>query len=244
MRTQAIRALPRSLSLRVPTSSLSLPPTTPTYCSTFRPLVPKSSIPGATPPLRPPMRLGFSRWGWAMGRLNGTPFAEVRTHYSVSPISGIIDDTAYGQYSIPAFTLDIGASLSPFCPDLDSIWAAQLAALTYAAKTLTSPPRLPLHDPSAPLPTPCCYTSRSRQCTGHRIISANYGTVAGAVYYVDDLDADGSGVPLTGNFGGPTANVSVIPDTTSLSNGRHLFLAQGTATTAAIGVSSHLPSSR
>ncbi|HST05678.1 MAG TPA: M14 family zinc carboxypeptidase, partial [Chloroflexia bacterium] len=44
-----------------------------------------------TPPADAPALFAL---GWAIARLNGTPFANVQTHNALAPISGIIDDTA------------------------------------------------------------------------------------------------------------------------------------------------------
>src|SRR5438874_10237947 len=85
-------------------------------------------------PAPPPDASGLFALGWAFGRLNGTPPSQVRTENSHIPISGIIDDTAYGQYAIPAFTFTIGTTQSPLRTDLDPIWNAQLPAFIYAAK--------------------------------------------------------------------------------------------------------------
>jgi hypothetical protein len=71
---------------------------------------------------------GLFALGWAFGRRNGTPAMEVRTHNAHQPISGNIDDTAYGLLGIPAYTFNIGATQSPLCTSLDPLWDAQRPA--------------------------------------------------------------------------------------------------------------------
>ena len=86
-------------------------------------------------PVPPPDAPGLYALGSAFGRLNGTPPSQVRTENSHLPISGIIDDTAYALYGIPAYTLNIGTTQSPLCTDLDPIWNAQRPAFIFAAKS-------------------------------------------------------------------------------------------------------------
>jgi carboxypeptidase T len=68
-------------------------------------------------PTPPPDAPGLFALGWNFGRLNGTPPSEVRTENSHLPISGIIDDTAYGM-GMPANTFNVGSTQNPRCTDL------------------------------------------------------------------------------------------------------------------------------
>jgi|GEM_PF-6899428 len=177
----------------------------------------------------PPDAAGLDALGWNLGRLNGTQRGSVRTHNANALITGILDDTAYGQYGIPAYTFNIGTSVSPTCSTLDTIWAAQRPALLYASKAVGLSPASTLSRAFGPNTDQLAVTPAlepgSVQITG--VISANYGTVAGAIYMIDEPGPDGSGTPMSGNFGGGTANVSAQLDTSGLPNGRHLLLVQG-----------------
>ena len=170
---------------------------------------------------------GLYALGWAMGRRNGTPAVEVRTHHSVLPISGTIDDTAYSM-GVPAYTLNIGPGLSPTCSEVDVLWSAQRPAFLYALKAagLSAPTTLSrAFGPDVTSVSMSQPAQDSVQVSG--VLSANYGTVAGAVYYLDEPGADGSGTPMQGTFGGGTAVVSATVDTASLPDGRHLVMLQG-----------------
>lgn len=176
-----------------------------------------------------------------MGRRNGTASTEVRTHNSAAPISGIIDDTAYGQYGIPAYTLNIGPSLSPTCPELYPLWNSQRPALRYALKAAGLAPAATLSRPFGPDVTSLSVDPLAPGTAQvSAVLSASYGTVAGAVYYVDDPGLDGSGTNMQGNFGGGTAVVSATIDTSSLTNGSHLMLVQGASNASRWGVLSSL----
>jgi carboxypeptidase T len=187
-------------------------------------------------PTPPADASGLYALGWAMARRNGTPSSEVRTHNSYLPISGTIDDTAYSM-GIPGMTLNIGPNLSPTCSELDLLWPAQRPAFLHALKAagLTAPTTLSrsfgpdITGLSVSHPAP-----DSVQVSG--VLSSNYGTVAGAVYYLDDPGTDGSGTPIPGDFGGGTAVVSATVDTASLPTGRHLLLLQGVNNSGQWGV--------
>lgn len=180
---------------------------------------------------------GLYALGWALGRRNGTPSASVRTHNANMPISGIIDDTAYGQFGIPAYTLNIGSTMAPTCQVLEGVWAAQRPSLLYGLKVAGISRDTTLSrsfGPDVTNVTVSQLTPGSAEVTG--VLSSNYGTVAGAVYYVDTPGADGSGMPMLGNFGGVSAVVSATLDTSVLANGRHLVLVQGKTNAGQWGV--------
>lgn len=172
---------------------------------------------------------GLDALGWKLGRLNSTPRASVHTHNASGLISGILDDTIYGQYGVPAYTFNIGASVSPVCATLDTIWSVQRPALLYATEATGLTAGATLSHAFGPdtsqLTVTAGLATSSIQLTG--VISANYGTVAGAVYMIDEPGSDGSGTSMSGNYGGGTANVSASVDTSGLSNSRHLLLVQG-----------------
>ncbi|HKP52889.1 MAG TPA: M14 family zinc carboxypeptidase [Chloroflexia bacterium] len=172
---------------------------------------------------------GLDALGWNLGRLNGTSRQSVRSHNADNPVSGILDDTVYGVYGVPAYTFNIGASLSPQCADLDLMWEAQRAAFLYATKAVGSSMSATLAHAFGPTPRDLAISSgispESIQVTG--VLSANYGVVMGAVYSVDEVQGDGAGTAMSGNFGGGTANVSANVDTSDLTNGRHLLFVQG-----------------
>jgi hypothetical protein len=176
----------------------------------------------------PPNAAGLHALGWQFARLNATPPQSVRTHNAEALISGILDDTVYGVYGAPAFTFNIGTVTSPGCVALDQIWRGQLPALMYAAKVAGPSPAVTLSRSFGPAVldlTATTETSTTIRLTG--VLSANYGTIANAVYRIDSPGADGSGTPMSGNYGGRTANVSALIDTGNLPPGRHIALVQG-----------------
>ncbi|MBF6614694.1 MAG: S-layer homology domain-containing protein [Chloroflexi bacterium] len=188
---------------------------------------------------------GFDALGWKLGRLNGTPRSSVSSEYSYlaareQAISGDLTDAAYGLYGAPSLSLSIGATLNPDCGNLNSLWEAQRPALLYATKAVGATTSNTLSHAFGPDVSSLAAVSSqgSLQVTG--VLSANYGTVAGAVYAIDAPGDDGSGTPMSGDFGGGTANVSANVDTSGLANGRHLLLAQGVNSTGQWGVFSSL----
>jgi hypothetical protein len=176
-----------------------------------------------------PDAAGLDALGWNLGRLNGTPRQSVRSHNANTPVSGILDDTAYGVHGVPAYTLNIGASLSPQCADLGPMWEAQRPAFLYVTKAVGSNMSMTLSHAFGPTPRDIAIlpaiSPESIQVTG--VLSANYGVVMGAVYSIDEPQGDGAGTAMSGNFGGGTANVSATVDTSDLTNGRHLLFVQG-----------------
>jgi len=172
---------------------------------------------------------GLDALGWNLGRLNGTPRQSVRSHNANTPVSGILDDTVYGVYGVPAYTFNIGASLSPICADLGPMWEAQRPAFLYATKAVGSNMSMTLSHAFGPTPRDLsispAISPESIQVTG--VLSANYGVVMGAVYSIDEPQGDGAGTAMSGNFGGGIANVSATVDTSDLTNGRHLLFVQG-----------------
>ncbi len=179
-------------------------------------------------PTPPSDAQGLFALGWAFGRLNGTPASAVRTENSHSPVSGIIDDDAYGQYGIPAYTWNIGSMLSPLCSDLDPLWNAQRPAFVYAAKAagLTLPTTLA--HAYGPSPTGLTVTPDGTSAiTLTAVLSSNIGLVAGAVYTIDNPAADGSGISISGSYGSGTVTVTASVDISALPAGRHIILAQG-----------------
>ena len=179
-------------------------------------------------PTPPPDAEGLFALGWAFGRLNGTPASEVRTENSRFPISGIIEDTAYGQYGIPAYTWNIGATLSPACTDLDPLWSSQRPAFVYAAKaaSLTLPATL-AHAYGPDVASVAAIPAGTSAITLTAVLSSNIGTLAGAVYNIDDPGSDGSGTSIPGSYGGGMATVTTTVDVSGLPLGRHLILVQG-----------------
>jgi carboxypeptidase T len=186
----------------------------------------------------PPDAAGLDALGWNLGRLNGTPRPAVRTHNASSLISGILDDTLYGQYGVPAYTFNIGSSFAPSCATLDQIWQAQRPAFMYAAKAVGPAMHATLSRPFGPTPRDITISPGlspvSIEVTG--VLSSNYGLISAAVYAIDEPGEDGSGIPMSGNFGGGVANVSANIDTSALTNGRHLLLVQGRNDTGSWGV--------
>ncbi len=172
---------------------------------------------------------GLDAFAWGLARLNGTPRSAVSQHNTGTAISGILDDTIYGLFNVPAFTLNIGDMRAPVCASLDTIWEAQRPALIYAAKAVAITTTTTLSRSFGPVTHDLAVetgpVSNTLSLTG--VISANYGTIAGAVYSVDAPAVDGSGVEMSGNFGGGIANVNALVDTDNLPDGRHLLLVQG-----------------
>jgi hypothetical protein len=179
-------------------------------------------------PTPPPDAEGLFALGWAFGRLNGTPSSEVRTEHSHFPISGIIDDSAYGLYGVPAYTWNIGMTTSPICADLDPLWSAQRPALIYAAKAASLSLPSTLGHAYGPDVTAIAATPAGTSAiTLTAVLSSNIGTLAGAVYVIDDPGSDGSGTPIPGSYGGGMATITTTVDTSGLPVGRHLVLMQG-----------------
>lgn len=171
---------------------------------------------------------GLYALGWAIARRNGTPSSSVRTHNANNPISGILDDTAYGQYGIPAFTLNLGTASNLTCTELNPLWAAQQPALLYALKSAGLSKSSTLSHPFGPDVTSLATTPlEPTTIQAAAVLSSNYGTITDAVYSIDTLGPDGSGTPMQGTFGGGTANASANINTTDLANGRHTLFVQG-----------------
>jgi hypothetical protein len=188
-------------------------------------------------PVLPPDAEGLAAMGRALGRLNGTPPGAVTTHNAFLPISGILDDTLYALEGAPAFTLNIGAEYAPTCGTLSLIWNAQRPALLYAAKAVGGEAGVTLSRAYGPV-----VSSIAAGQPGQGTVlltaelSATAGTVEGAVYYVDDLGPDGTGLPMQGDFGGGTAQASAPVDTSGLPAGRHMLLVQGVGADGRWGV--------
>ncbi len=192
-----------------------------------------------------PDMAGFDALGWNLARLNGTPRSSVSSEYSylaarAQAISGDLTDAAYGLYGVPSLSLSIGATLNPDCGNLNALWEAQRPALLYATKAVGTTTSNTLSHAFGPAVSAlrAVYSQGNLQVTG--VLSANYGMVAGAVYAIDAPGDDGSGTPMSGDFGGGTANVSANIDTSGLANGRHLLLTQGVNSTGQWGVFSSL----
>ena len=172
---------------------------------------------------------GLDALGWNLGRLNGTQRQSVRTHNADTPVSGILDDTVYGLYGVPAYTLNIGSTLSPQCATLGPMFEAQRPAFLYATKAVGTTMGATLTHAYGPTPRNLAISAglapESIQVTG--VLSSNYGVVMGAVYSIDNPEGDGGGAAMSGNFGGGLANVSATVDTSALSDGRHLLFVQG-----------------
>lgn len=169
---------------------------------------------------------------WNLGRLNGTLRANVHQHNTGSGtiITGILDDTVYGQYGVPAYTFYIGSTTGPICPDLDVIWDQQRPALLYATKAVGLNTTTTLSRPFGPAPRNLEVSDGGgAPDTLHftAVLSSNYGTVEGAVYTIDEPGSDGAGLPMSGSFGGGVVTATASIDTGSLPNGRHLLFVQG-----------------
>jgi carboxypeptidase T len=192
---------------------------------------------------------GLDALGWNLGRLNGTSRQSVRSHNTNNPISGILDDTVYGVYGVPAFTLNIGATIAPQCADLVPIFDAQLPTFLYAAKAVGFNMPGTLGHAFGPTAHSLVITNYGLPITDHDnqflitvtgVLSSNYGLVTGAVYSIDEPREDGLGTAMSGTFGGTTANISATIDTSGLPNGRHLLLVQGKNDSTHWGVLSSL----
>ena len=188
--------------------------------------------------------LSLDALAWNLGRLNSTPRQNV-VQYSRgagATLGGTLEDTAYGQYGVPAFTLNIGATSAPICPELGPLWDTQRPALLYATKAVGLTPASTYSHAFGPTPRDLSVagsaTPDSIQFSA--VLSANYSTVAGAVYSIDVPGDDGAGLPMSGNFGGGLANVSAQVDTGALPNGRHLLFVQGRASDGNWGVYSSI----
>ena len=184
---------------------------------------------------------GLDAFAWALGRLNGTPRASVRRHNpGNSPISGILDDTVYGQFGQPAFTLNIGTISAPFCSDLEQIWTSQRPALLHAAGAVGTSKNDTLSRAFGPEVTQVSTGAGASPGTIEvtAVLSANYGTVAEAVYTVDGSPESGPTFPMNGDFGAAIVSVSAQVDTGGLAPGRHLLTVRGKSDSGAWGVSS------
>lgn len=171
---------------------------------------------------------GFDALAWELGQLNGTPRSGIHSHNpDGSPISGILDDTVYGQFGMPALTLRIADLGAPACEALDGIWAAQRPGLLYAASVAGEGKAGTLSHPFGPEVIELAVTGGSNGgIQVSAVLSANYGTVAGAVYTIDgDPESDPS-TPMSGSYGAATANASAQVDTSGLTPGRHLLTVQ------------------
>nr|MDQ5867309.1 hypothetical protein [Chloroflexota bacterium] len=169
-------------------------------------------------------------FGWNLGRLNGTPRASIHRHNpGNSPISGILDDTAYGQFGVPAFTLNIGNVSAPVCTDLEQVWTSQRPALLHAVGAAGTGKDDTLSHALGPQVTHVSTAQGDSPWVVEvsAVLSANYGTVAGAVYTVDGSPESGPTFALSGDFGAATADVSAQLDISGLAPGRHLLTVRG-----------------
>jgi hypothetical protein len=180
-------------------------------------------------------------FAWGLGRLNGTPRANVHRHNpGNSPISGILDDTVYGQFGLLAFTLNIGNISAPVCTDLEMVWTSQRPALLHAAGAVGTGKGDTLSHAFGPQVTHVSTAQGGSpwvvEVSG--VLSANYGTISGAVYTVDGNPESGLTFPMSGDFGAATANVSAQLDTGGLAPGRHLLTVRAKNDSGRWGLSS------
>src|SRR5205823_4143784 len=101
----------------------------------------------------PPDAPALDALAWGMARLNGTPRSSVSQHNrgAGTTASGILDDTAYGLYNIPALTLNVGDIAAPSCPDLETLWSAQRPTLLFATKDVGLTPATTFSRPFGPV---------------------------------------------------------------------------------------------
>ncbi|HYP19044.1 MAG TPA: M14 family zinc carboxypeptidase, partial [Chloroflexia bacterium] len=193
----------------------------------------------------PPDAPALDAFAWSLGRLNGTTRANVRRHNpgpANSPTSGILDDTVYGQFDAPAFTLNIGNASAPTCTELEQIWTSQRPALLQAARAVGTGKADTLAHAFGPEVTQLSIGPGASPgvIQVSAVVSANYGTVAGAVYTIDGNPDGGPTTPMSGSFGAATASVSAQVDTGGLAPGRHLLTVRGKNDADQWGVSSSL----
>ena len=180
-------------------------------------------------------------FAWSLGRLNGTSRANIHRHNpGNSPISGILDDTVYGQFGAPAFTLNIGNISAPVCTDLEQVWTSQRPALLHAIGAAGTGKDDTLSHAFGPQVTQVS-TSQGESpwvVNVSAVLSANYGTVAEAVYTVDGNPENGPTFPMSGDFGAATASVTAQVDAGGLAPGRHLLSVRGKNDSGQWGLSS------
>ena len=154
----------------------------------------------------PPQANALRTLAWDSGMQNNTPPQAIRQYSATGIVSGILEDTLYDQGILP-FTLKIGNSPAPLCPDLDALWAQQRNAFIYASKVVDLDSLTTLLRSYGPVAHNLLVNGGQGSVQFSAVLSATYGTVGAAVYSIDTPGEDGSGIPMSGNFGGGTADV-------------------------------------
>lgn len=164
---------------------------------------------------------------------------------------GTTDDTMYGLLGVPSYTIELGVSFFESCTTFtSSTLPKNLAALKYAARTLTAPYRYPSGPnavsvstsvASAAAGTPVTITailddSQFNQTNGTETTQA----IASAKIYVDvpPWEVGASGIAMSasdGSFNASRETATATLNTTGLAAGRHLIYVQSTDAAGSAG---------
>lgn len=179
-----------------------------------------------------------------------------RNGYNPIPISelylasGGIDDWAYGELGLSAFTIEMGTAFFETCASFEStVWPANRSALLYAAKAARRPYQTPA-GPEVLLPqfTPAGAPSGSplllsASVDATRSLGGLPQTVKAARFTLDapswNPAAHPAGLtPLDGAFDSGTENIRGALNTCGLASGQHTVFLEGQAADGSWGVPS------
>ena len=185
----------------------------------------------------PPNGAGMQTLARKMGYFSGYDATQ-----SLYATSGTTKDFMYGEFGVPAYTIEMGTAFFQSCTSFEStVWPDLLPMLLYAAKatryayiTPAGPDshNLLLDNAAVPAGTPVTLTG----IVDDTRYNNSQGTeptqnIVAAEYYVDSADWNGGTpiplAPADGSFNSPTEGVTTLINTTGFSAGQHMLFVRG-----------------